>query len=86
MTVINKPDKATLMRIEELLHEQLQELGEDLDKLPAHEIGKNMVCGVDAHGALTYAWKGMPILDVVPEKSPDGKVKWRFFTGQVAVH
>lgn len=74
-----RPDLALMRRIEELLREQLAERGEDPDHLPPHIIARHMHCGVSGNGALAYAWKGEPILDVNPEPLPGGGVRWRIF-------
>lgn len=80
-----KPDMAVMRRVEELLREQMAELGDDPDLLSPHEISANMTCGVHAGGSLSYAWKGTPILDVDPELMPDGSIRWRFFTREAPV-
>lgn len=69
-----------MRRVEELLREQLLELGVNPEELPAHEIARGMHCGVRADGALSYSWKGTPILDVLPEPQDDGRTQWRLFT------
>lgn len=75
-----RPDLAVMQRIEELLREQLREMDEDIAQVEPHEISRHMQCGVHSSGALSYSWKGVPILDVTPELQPDGTIKWRFFT------
>lgn len=75
-----KPDLNVMQRIEELLREQLEALGEDPSFIEPHEIGRHMHCGVHPNGALSYTWRGTPILDAEPETTPDGTVQWRFFT------
>ncbi len=75
-----KPDLAVMRRVEELLREQLLEMGEDISLLEPHEISRHMHCGVHESGSLSYVWKGMPLLDVDPETQPDGTIHWRFFT------
>lgn len=75
-----KPDLATLRRIEALLREQLDELGESPDALEPHQIVGNMLCAVHPDGALSYSWRGSPLLDVEPETLPDGSVRWHFYT------
>lgn len=80
-----KPDLRVLRRVEELLREQLVELGDDPSLLPPHEISRHMHCAVHESGALSYAWKGTPILDVTPEAQPDGKITWRLFTRDTPV-
>ena len=69
-----------MARVEALLHEQLVELGEDVAQLQPHEISLHMHCAVHPDGALSYVWKGTPILDVKPERMPDNSLRWRFFT------
>ena len=76
----SKPAPAIMQRVEELLREQLLKLGEDPSTLPPHEIAAHMHCGVHPDGALSYSWKGIPVLDVIPDQRNDGSVKWRFFT------
>lgn len=75
-----RPGLDVMQRVEELLREQLKELGEDPDRIQPHEFSRHMRCGVHSSGALSYAWKGTPVLDVVPESQADGGVSWRFFT------
>lgn len=75
-----KPDADVLRRVEELLREQLAELGEDFSAMAPCEISLHMQCGVHSSGALSYSWKGEPILDVNPERASDGKIHWRFFS------
>ena len=62
-------DKGVAARVEELLREQLLELGEDPASLAPHLIMQNMV----------YIWKDIPILRVAPERTDTG-VMWRMFT------
>lgn len=68
------------MRIEELLREQLEELGVDVAALEPHEIAADMHCDIWPDQTLLYAWKETPILRVVPERYDDGTVQWRMFT------
>ena len=79
-TIPPKPDRATLLRVEDLLREQLAEQDEDISSMPPHEISRSMQCAVHASGALSYSWKGLPILDVEPEAQEDGSIRWRLFT------
>ncbi|MEG2140575.1 MAG: hypothetical protein RRY20_07295 [Bilophila sp.] len=72
-------DKAVAARVEELLREQLEELGEDAATLPAHLIMQNMQCEIHPDQSMIYAWKDLPILRVVPEPTEHG-VNWRMFT------
>ena len=74
---IHKPGPDVLRRIEELLREELAGRGIDANLLPPHEISEHMRCGVHPDGALSYVWKGEPVLDVVPEKGADGKIRWK---------
>ncbi len=69
-----------MRRVEELLREELAALGVDITVLPPHEISRNMHCAVHASGALSYSWRGQPLLDVEPEAQADGGIRWRFFT------
>ncbi len=80
-----KPDLETMRRVEELLREQLIERGEDPSSLPPHDIARHMRCAVHPDGAMAYDWKGLPILDVLPEPRADGTVQWRFFTRDTPV-
>ena len=73
-------------RIEELLREQLLELGEDVATLKPDEYARHMSCRVFSDESMVYAWKGLDILRVKPEKQADGAVSWRMFTGGEAGH
>ena len=75
-----KPDVQTMQSIEELLREQLDELGVEVARLSPHEIVQGMHCAVYADGTLAYLWQGKPVLNVEPEVQEDGSVLWRFFT------
>ena len=66
-------------RVEELLREQLLELGEDPATLAPHLIMQNMQCEVYPDDSMVYVWKDIPILRVVPERTDTG-VMWRMFT------
>ena len=68
-----------LTRVEELLREQLLELGEDPASLAPHLIMQNMQCEVYPDESMVYIWKDIPILRVAPERTDTG-VMWRMFT------
>jgi hypothetical protein len=68
-------------RIEELLREELVDLGEDVCNLKPEDYAQHMSCQVFSDESMIYAWKGMDVLRVVPEKQADGVVRWRMFTG-----
>lgn len=72
------PD-AVSARVEELLREQLEELGESPAELSPEAISAHMRCEVFPDQSMVYAWKDLPILRVVPERSAEGVV-WRMFT------
>lgn len=72
-------DKGVAARVEELLREQLLELGEDPQALQPHLIMQNMQCEVYPDDSMVYIWKETPILRVVPERTATG-VMWRMFT------
>lgn len=76
-----KPDRYVMQRVEELLREQLEARGLHIADIPPHEIRRKMVCAVHPGGALSYSWEGEAVLEVIPERQPGGKVRWRFFTG-----
>ena len=67
-------------RVEELLREQLDDLGIEIARLSPHEITSNMHCALYADGTLSYSWQGKPVLSVEPEEQGDGSVRWHFFT------
>ena len=75
----DQPDRQLAARVEELLREQLEELGENPAELSPHEITANMHCEVWPDKSMVYAWKDIPLLRVVPEQGPEGTV-WRMFT------
>lgn len=79
MTIPYPTDAGVAARVEELLREQLQELGEELENLPPHLIQEHMHCEVFPDQSMIYAWKELPILRVVPERTATG-VLWRMFT------
>ena len=72
-------DKGVAARVEELLREQLLELGEDPASLAPHLIMQNMQCEVYPDESMVYIWKDIPILRVAPERTNTG-VMWRMFT------
>ena len=72
-------DNGVARRVEELLREQLLELGEDPDTLAPHLIMQGMHCEVYPDKSMVYSWKDLPILRVVPEKTGNGTL-WRMFT------
>ena len=57
-------DKGVAARVEELLREQLLELGEDPASLAPHLIMQNMQCEVYPDESMVYIWKDIPILRV----------------------
>lgn len=75
-----RPGIDVMRKVEELLRDEMMQLGVDIGKLQPHEIAQGMHCGVHSDGSMSYMWKGAPILDVEPEKQPDGNIIWRFFT------
>lgn len=79
---IPKPTPEVAARIEELLREQLLDMGERVSGLDPGQIAEHMFCELHEDGSLTYAWKGQPILHVLPEVLDDepGHVIWRMFT------
>ena len=79
-----RPNFKVAARVEELLREQLEELGVNPRKLAPEEIAANMHCHLAPNGSMTYIWKGEPMLHITPEKLVDEKgeesVLWRMFT------
>jgi hypothetical protein len=79
-----RPNLQVAARVEELLREQLEELGVNPRKLAPEEIAANMHCHLAPNGSMTYIWKGEPMLHVTPEKLVDENgeesVLWRMFT------
>lgn len=73
------PTPEVAQRIEEILREQLEELGVVIKKLSPDEISANMKCHIGPDNSLSYFWKNVAILDVIPEKTKDG-INWRMFT------
>lgn len=74
-----KPTPEVAQRIEEILREQLEELGVKISKLSPDEISTNMKCHIGPDNSLSYFWKNVAILDVIPEKTENG-IHWRMFT------
>ena len=74
-----RPNAQVAQRVEELLQEQLYEMGIDVKKLSPDEIAKSMKCHVAPDNSMTYFWKNHAILDIVPE-AKDGSITWRMFT------
>ncbi|SIO34677.1 hypothetical protein [Halodesulfovibrio marinisediminis] len=77
---MSKMSQSVAARVEELLREQLSELGIEVSKLEPHVIAENMKCDVFSDDSMIYYWKGDPILRVMPESSEDGTTSWRMFT------
>ena len=77
-----RPTPEVAARIEELLREELLELGENPATLRPEEIAADMRCEVQDDYSMTYSWKGLPILHVQPETDEDG-VRWRMFTREI---
>ena len=79
-----RPNLQVAARVEELLREQLEELGVNPRKLAPEEIAANMHCHLAPNGSMTYLWKGEPMLHITPEKLVDENgaesVLWRMFT------
>ena len=79
-----RPNLQVAARVEELLREQLEELGVNPRKLAPEDIAANMHCHLAPNGSMTYLWKGEPMLHVTPEKLVDESgaesVLWRMFT------
>lgn len=74
-----QPNAQVAARIEELLREQLEEMGVNLKTLTPEEISANMKCHIGPDNSLSYFWKNIAILDVIPEQTEDG-TNWRMFT------
>ncbi len=74
-----KPTPEVAQRIEEILREQLEELGVKVKKLSPDEISANMKCHIGPDNSLSYFWKNVAILDVIPERTENG-IYWRMFT------
>ena len=78
-----RPNLQVAARVEELLREQLEEMGVNPRKLAPEEIAANMTCHIAPDNGMTYLWKNEPILHIMPEKREhDGEssVLWRMFT------
>ena len=72
--------KAFMAKIEQLLIEQIAELGENPAEIAPHDYAAHMRCEVHSDGSMVYIWREMPILRVVPEKTESGTIYWRMFT------
>ncbi|UZP68991.1 hypothetical protein N1030_08500 [Desulfovibrio mangrovi] len=78
---MNKMSQKVAARVEELLREQLEEMGVDISKLEPHVISESMRCDVYPDESMVYSWKETQLLRVVPEKDEEGLViRWRMFT------
>lgn len=77
MLHVKHPELAA--RIEKLLYEQLEELGENPKDLSPHSISQHMQCEVYPDQSMIYTWKDFPVLRVVQEQTPTG-IRWRMFT------
>jgi hypothetical protein len=78
---MNRMSKEVAARVEELLREQLEDLGVDVAKLEPHVISENMRCDMYPDESMVYSWKETQLLRIVPEKDDDGSVlRWRMFT------
>lgn len=78
-----RPDAHVAARVEELLREQLFEIGVNPASLSPHDIIEHMTCALAPDNSMTYAWKGQALLHVTPEihHDPEGEcVRWRMFT------
>ena len=74
-----RPTPDVARRVEELLREQLYEMGEDDSHLTAEAINAKMQCILEDDGSMTYYWDEYPILFVTPEIR-ENSVMWRMFT------
>ncbi|OBQ46432.1 hypothetical protein [Halodesulfovibrio spirochaetisodalis] len=77
---MSKMSQGVAARVEELLREQLSELGIEVSKLEPHEIAENMTCDVFSDESMIYYWKGEPVLRIEPESDSDGSTTWRMYT------
>lgn len=78
-----RPTPEVARRVEELLREQLFELGVNPASLSPRDIAEGMLCRIAPDNSLTYEWRGRPLLYVTPEprRGPEGEsVLWRMFT------
>lgn len=79
-----RPNLQVAARVEELLREQLEELGVNPRTLAPEDIAANMHCHLAPNGSMTYLWKNEPMLYVTPETLVDENgaesVLWRMFT------
>ena len=74
-----RPNAHVAKRVEELLQEQLYEMGIDVKKLNPEEIAKSMKCHIAPDNSMTYFWNNNALLDIIPETKNDSIV-WRMFT------
>ena len=77
---MSKMTQSVATRVEELLREQLSDLGVDVSKLEPYVIAEHMKCDVFSDDSMIYYWKGEPILRLEPESKDDGSVNWRMYT------
>lgn len=77
---MTKMSQSVAARVEDLLREQLSEMGIEVAKLEPHVIAENMKCDVFSDESMIYYWKGEPILRVEPESSDDESTSWRMYT------
>ncbi|MEZ0576555.1 hypothetical protein [Halodesulfovibrio aestuarii] len=77
---MSKMSQSVAARVEELLREQLSEIGIEITQLEPHVIVENMKCDIFSDESMIYYWKGEPILRVEPESSENGTTQWRMFT------
>lgn len=78
---MNKMSQSVAARVEELLREQLEELGITPSGLQPHDIAKNMRCEVFPDDSMVYIWQETQLLRVLPEKDAEGRIlRWRMFT------
>ena len=79
-----RPNLQVAARVEELLREQLEELGVNPRTLAPEDIAAHMHCHLAPNGSMTYLWKNEPMLYVTPETLVDENggesVLWRMFT------
>lgn len=78
-----RPTPEVARRVEELLREQLFELGVNPAELSPRDIAEGMLCRIAPDNSLTYEWHGRPLVYVMPEvkSGPEGEsVLWRMFT------
>ena len=69
-----RPNLQVAARVEELLREQLEELGVNPRTLAPEDIAANMHCHLAPNGSMTYLWKNEPMLYVTPETLVDSVI------------